>query len=678
MAEEKQIRLQINCQKGRSAEAGIIINTGSIEQDGIQIEVSESAADGCTLGNLRLRIKRETLSESFNLAMETPVRAYIPLMERPERITAMYLYNPWWTRPAFVDRLQDIPERTQIAFFQYKDRYACFVPMVGCKFKTYLTGGTETELCLEMTAHTGGESEIDEPLYLCSEADTVTEAVHNVFARLAAKKGIRLREQRRIPEMLRYLGWCSWDACNTDVTENKIRRKADELLEKQVPVKWILIDDGWFSAQDKMLYDFSPDQEKFPNGFKGMIEDIRARTDIRWFGIWHALGGYWDGISPESALASREAPYLYQAANGRIVPSPKTGAGFYDDWYKELKRNEIDFVKVDGQSAAPFYFENCLPVSEAARGMNQALEGGAYRMDGAIINCMGMAMENILARPASAISRNSDDFVPAKENGFVEHLLQNAYNAVYHNEIYCCDWDMFWTRHEDAVKHSLLRAISGGPVYFSDRIGDTVPEVLRPLAYPDGRVLMMERSARPTEDCIFSDPTVGGVLKLHNTAAWGDGGKGGGIAVYNLTKERQAFAFAPADIPELEVCGQYWVYDFFQRKVCSLGRNELYQGAAEGEGFAWYVVLPRSKTAACLGLLDKYTGFSAVESIREYENGAAVVLRAAGTVGWASDRPPRKVMLDVLDVTGNVEQNENLYILPLPETAGKAVLSITW
>ena len=677
-AEEKQIRLQINCQKGKTVEAKVFRNSGCIERDGIQIEISESTADGCTLGNLHLKVGHEELSESFNLAMEAPVRVYIPMAERPEKITAMYLYNPWWTRPAFADRLEDIPARTQIAFFRYREKYACFVPMVGHKFKSYLTNGTETDLCLEMTACTGGEHEIREPLYLFSEANTVTEAVRKAFARLADKKEIRLREQRRIPEMFRYLGWCSWDACGTDVTEEKIRQKADELREKQVPVKWMLIDDGWFSARGKTLYDFAPDHEKFPNGFKGMIEDIRAKTDVQWFGVWHALGGYWDGVSPESPLVSQEAPYLYRAASGRIVPSPKTGAGFYDDWYRELKKQKIDFVKVDGQSAAPFYFENCLPVSEAARGMNQALEGGAYRMDGAIINCMGMAMENMLARPASAISRNSDDFVPAKEDGFAEHLLQNAYNAIYHNEIYCCDWDMFWTRHEDAVKHSLLRAVSGGPVYFSDRIGDTVPEVLKPLVYQDGRVPMMARSAKPTEDCIFSNPMAGGVLKLHNVAAWGADGKGGGIAVYNLTKERQAFTFAPADIPDLDVCDKYWIYDFFQKKVFSLGRNEPYQGTAEGEGFAWYVILPRGKSTACLGLLDKYTGFSAVESIQEYESGTVVVLHAAGTVGWASDHSPRKVMLDILDVTNNVERKGDLYTLPLPETAGKAVLTITW
>lgn len=42
--------------------------------------------------------------------------------------------------------------------------------------------------------------------------------------------------------------------------------------------------------------------------------------------------------------------------------------------------------------------ETSLPIGPAAKGMHQALEGGASYMDGAIINCMGMAMENILSR----------------------------------------------------------------------------------------------------------------------------------------------------------------------------------------------------------------------------------------------------------------------------------------
>ena len=239
MTEQKKIKLQINCQKGKAVEAELLMNTEAYESDSIHIEVSERTEKGCQLGELHLKIKNEVLSERFNLSMEKPIRIYLPMQEYPEKITAMYLFNAWWTRPAFVERLQDIPDRTQVAFFKYADRYACFVPMIGSRFKTYLVSGSETELCLEMTSYMGGQDRVDEPLYLYAEAATVTEAVHKVFSLLAETKGICLREKRRIPEMFRYLGWCSWDAFYTDVTEDKLRQKADEFIEKQVPVKWM-------------------------------------------------------------------------------------------------------------------------------------------------------------------------------------------------------------------------------------------------------------------------------------------------------------------------------------------------------------------------------------------------------------------------------------------------------
>lgn len=678
MIQQKQIRLKINCQKGKTVEIKLPLNTTGYEKDGIHIEVSQHISDGCLLGKLRLEIENDPLSENANLAMEKPIKIYIPMSEYPEKITAMYLFNPWWTRPAFVENFQDIPNFTQVAFFKYKDRFACFVPAIGNKFKTYLTSGTKTELCLEMTACIGGQNQVDEPIYLFAEESTVAKATHKAFTWLAKTHWICLREARRFPEMFDYLGWCSWDAFYTDITEEKLRNKADEFTKKQVPVKWMLFDDGWLSVKDKRLCAFAPDSEKFPNGFKPVIEDIRKNADVKWFGVWHALGGYWNGISPESKLASQEAYNLCQTANGTVIPSPKTGKGFYDDWYKILKSEGIDFVKVDGQSGAPFYFENTKPVSEAARGMNEALESGAYRMDGTIINCMGMAMENILARPTSAISRNSNDFVPSEKGSFCEHLLENAYNTIYHNELYYCDWDMFWTKHDDAKKHSLLRAISGGPIYFSDRIGDTIPEILKPLIYADGQILKMERSAKPTEDCIFSNPLESGVLKLHNVALWGNTCKGGGIAGYNLTDMKQTITFSPEEITDLDVFDQYWVYDFFKRKLNLIDRAEQYIDTIEGGGFAWYVILPQTGRCACFGLLDKYVGFSAVESVQTSENTDVLVIHESGTVGFASLNKPKKVMAGALDVTQEIQVQGNFYSLCLSETANKAVLSIIW
>ena len=675
----ENVRCEIYCQKGKSFYPEITLNTEGWEEEGLYVEMAEHMTKDCCLGEICLRIKNTSNMENFNLRAGRPVKIYLP-MEQPEKMTAMYMFNPWWTRPAFIESFQEIPDRTQVLFMKYPDHYACMVPMVGKKFKTCISGGTKDGLCLDMTAGLGGISSLEEPLYLISKDSSLYEAIHKAFVWIADYKGIRIREERRIPEMFRYLGWCSWDAFYREVSEKGIRRKAEELSEKHVPVKWMMIDDGWMTMDDKeeLLADFAPDRKKFPEGFRKMTEELKENNGIRWMGVWHALGGFWGGLVPESPLARREAPYLYQTVSGKLVPSPVTGEKFYRDWYELLNRQGISFVKVDGQSSATWYFENDLPLAQAVRGMNEALESGASRMDGGVINCMGMAMENILARPATAVSRNSDDFVPDKEEGgFAEHLLQNAYNALYHNELYCCDWDMFWTMHKDAVKHSLLRAVSGGPVYVSDKPGATDPEILKPLTYQNGKILMMDRSAKPAQDCIFSDPMKEGVLKLHNIASYGDK-KAGGMAVFNLTDRMQPFSFCPGDIPDLEVAHTYRVYDYFSKKAFSLDRNEKYEGTMEPDGFGWYVILPEGENGACLGLLDKYAGFTAVENIYESNNRVTVILGESGRVGWISGKKPQKILVNGQEFRGKTDEKEKVFIVELPEKPFKLILTLTF
>lgn len=676
MATTDHVRCEIRLQKGKCFQAEFSRNTAGFSEEGFHIQVTEKTEEGCQYGKISLRIKNEAFTENVNLAMEHPVKVWIP-MEKPEKMTAMYLYNPWWTRPAFIEHFQDIPDRTQTLFLKYETRVVCLILPAGEVFKTYLTGGTEREICIEMTAGLGGQNFVEELLYVCAEAPSVYEAAQKAVSWLADYKGIRMRGERRIPEMFRYLGWCSWDAFYREVRADGILQKAEELAEKKVPVKWMLIDDGWMTSQEELLADFVPDEAKFPGGFRKLTADIKSRTEIRWFGVWHALAGYWAGIAPGSSLAIMEQSYLYQAVSGRLLPSPSTGERFYRDWYEVLNREGIDFVKVDGQSSVPFYFENSLPVCEAARGMNQALESGASRMDGAVINCMGMAMENILARPATAISRNSDDFFPDKEESFVEHLLQNAYNSLYHNELYCCDWDMFWTMHKDAMKHSLLRAVSGGPVYTSDKPGATDPEILKPLTYLDGEVLMMDRSAKPAEDCIFSNPLTHGVLKLHNIASYGDL-KAGGIAAFNLTDKTQVLSFCPADIPDLPVTDAYWVYDYFGKTAFLLGRNEKHQDRMEREAYRWFAILPCGKNGSCLGLLDKYVGFMAVESICESDNSVTVVLRESGTIGWISQKKPSRILVNQRNVTDQLEQEGDICRIRIPEDSSKMICMFLW
>jgi hypothetical protein len=255
---------------------------------------------------------------------------------------------------------------------------------------------------------------------------------------------------------------------------------------------------------------------------------------------------------------------------------------------------------------------------------------------------------------------------------------------------------MFWTSHPDGRKHSLLRAISGGPVYFSDRVGETNPDVLKPPAYLDGSLPMMIRSAKPTEDCVFSDPRSGGVLKLHNAAPWGSV-MAGGIAIYNLTGEQQNFSFAPSDIPELEESRRYWIYDWFGKQAYSMDAEERFEGTIDAQGFGWYVILPERESLSCLGLTEKYVGFSAVESVSEVSGCTTVVLRETGTVSWLSHRKCRSVELNGEDISskmviadsvtalskmssadGNTAARASMFTLHIEEKPEKAVLCIRW
>ena len=183
MTEVKTIKCEIHCQNGESIHAAFPAVPGIWEREEIYVEVSENRSYGCRYGQIRLNMRHGALRK------EKPIRVSLPTVQSPEKITAMYMLNDWWTRPAFVEGFQEIPARTQVAFLKYPDRFACLVPMVGKTFKTYLEAGTEQEVCPEMLSSLDGQTEVDEPLYVLGEADTLADAVHKVFAWLTKRMG---------------------------------------------------------------------------------------------------------------------------------------------------------------------------------------------------------------------------------------------------------------------------------------------------------------------------------------------------------------------------------------------------------------------------------------------------------------------------------------------------------
>lgn len=616
-------------------------------------------------GSIHLELKNEPFRENDNLALTEPVVIGLELAKQPKRMTAMHLHRDWWTRPEFIQGFGQMPERTQSLYMEYETGCGYLLPMAGESYKTMAKAGKAGELTMEMTAYMGGMCEVNETMFYLTEDADIYKAVHTAFVAALEEKGLPGRERKEYPDMFEYLGWCSWDAFYTDISEEKIRDKAKEIIKKQVPVRWFLMDDGWLSVEGQRLYGLMPEKEKFPNGFRKMISDIKEKSSIDWFGVWHAFGGYWGGLKPDSEAAGQEKEHLYITSDGKYLPhpSPEKGYGFYRDWYEALRAEGIDFVKVDGQSAMKNYYENNLPVCLAARESHKALEGAAAAyMGGRLINCMGMGMENILGRQGSSLSRNSDDFIPESENGFTEHLLQNAYNAVYHNELYYCDWDMFWTHHKDAAKHGILRAVSGGPIYLSDRIGDTDKAAIMPLIYRDGRILRMDRAARPSPDCMFQNPVEGGLMKLTNVAGCGMGLKGGAVAAYNLCGREESGGIGPEDIYDLD--GEdFYLYDAIKKSGRTIKRGERISITLPADGYGLYLLVPFIQGKACVGLTDKYIGFHAIEEIIQNEAGTHIVAKENGAFAFYQEQPIECVSVNGIDVTGKVKEKDNLYTI---------------
>lgn len=648
------------------------------QESGHKATISFQCFTDFTIAHVHAQLEEGRLFQSIPyLAPDNPVSITVQYLPENYQLMANYQHKDWWTRPHFGEDIQELPDKTQSLLIKTEENYYHLLPIVDQKNRTTLVGSSEG-LNINVSSYQGGFRDVSSYSFIISAGNNPYELAELNVKRATSLDGIVTshRENKTYPEILDYLGWCSWDAFYHDVNEEGLLEKANELKDLGIPTKWIMIDDGWSEIKDDRLFSFEADQEKFPSGLANTVHKLKETFGVNWVGVWHTIAGYWGGIHPESKIASDLQENLYPTNRGALVPHPEVGKGFgfWNTWHDKLRQDGIDFVKVDSQSAVANFLTHQVPIGEATAGTHTSLEAScSLHFNNTIINCMGMSLENVWNRPYSSISRNSDDFVPNEKQGFQEHAFQNVYNSFYHGPFYWGDWDMFWSINHDDRQNMVLRAISGGPIYVSDEIGQTNPEKIMPLVYQDGKIIRCDLPGLPTEDCLMVDPIENNIpLKV-----WNRIGDVGIVAAFNISNaELVEGTVSPQDVRDLDE-GNYLVFDSLEHEYQVITSEETIDVQLQKNDTSLFVFIPNNDTLTPIGLMNKLIPTDSILEQEVTNEQTTIQLREGGKFAFVTEKNIEKVLVN--EETVQVEHlHDNLYVVDCEHVQSTVQIEINY
>ena len=304
------------------------------------------------------------------------------------------------------------------------------------------------------------------------------------------------------------LTYCTWNGLGQNLTDKKIFDALDSLEENNIKITNLIIDDNWQSLDNpgafqdgRGMTDFEANTEGFPRGLEKTVIDIRDKhPSIDHVAVWHAILGYWGGISPAGSLAKKYKTKVVRKQDlGRVKGGEMTVIvgediqKFYDEFYDFLHKCRIDGVKTDAQ-----FFLDLLRDPEDRRALIPAYQDAweisylRYFKNRAI-SCMSQVPQIIFhnqlpTNKPRIMLRNSDDFFPEIPSSHPWHIFTNAFAALLTQHLNIVpDWDMFQTYHEYSSFHAAARCVSGGPIYFTDEPGKHGVGLIRQMTAQSNR-----------------------------------------------------------------------------------------------------------------------------------------------------------------------------------------------
>ncbi|CAA2997512.1 probable galactinol--sucrose galactosyltransferase 1 [Olea europaea subsp. europaea] len=498
------------------------------------------------------------------------------------RFMCVFRFKLWWMTQRMGTSGKDIPFETQFLIVEGQDGshfgedgedksalYVVFLPILEGDFRAVLQGNAnnELEICLESGDPAVQEFEGSHLVFVAAGSDpfdVITNAVKSVERHLQT---FSHRDRKKMPDLLNWFGWCTWDAFYTDVTSEGVKQGLQSFEQGGIAPKFVIIDDGWQSVSMdpvsiaskadntanfanrltniKENHKFQKDGQEGHRvedpamGIQHIVNKIKDEHSVKYVYVWHALTGYWGGVRPGGdGLEHYDSKLAYPISspgvqsnepcdalnsitkNGLGLVNPEKVFNFYNELHSYLASSGIDGVKVDVQNILETLGAGHGGRVKLAQKYHRALEASILRNfpDNGIISCMSHNTDGLYSAKRTAVIRASDDFWPKDPASHTIHIASVAYNTVFLGEFMQPDWDMFHSLHPMAEYHGAARAVGGCAIYVSDKPGQHDFNLLRKLVLPDGSILRAKFPGRPTRDCLFSDPARDGksLLKIWN------------------------------------------------------------------------------------------------------------------------------------------------------------------
>jgi raffinose synthase len=601
-------------------------------------------------------------------------------LEGARRWMALERYLPWWPRPVFgTDEAAPEAEYFVILWECLEGGYGVVLPLVDGNVRGVLRGGKDG---WSVGLPANDPLPRQATVLLAATGDDPIALVAHAMERVAEHLGtFELRSRKVLPRWIDYFGWCTWDAFYLEVSAEKVLSGLASFRAGGISPRCVILDGGWQDERDERLWSFGGYPSRFPEGIREMVSQARSEYGVEIFGAWHTLQGYWNGVHPEGELASRYRlvnieSIAYNMANAvsqkRSLVHPEDARRFFDDYHRQLKAVGVNMVKVDNQASLDHFSTPDVPPTETMRAYQQALQGSVRdHFAGESLHCMSNSTDAVYALGSAAVWRSSQDFFPDKPETQGLHVFDNAFNAIWVQTFALPDWDMFQSSHPAAAFHAAARAISGGPIYVSDKPGKHDFALLAKLVISDGRILRSQHPALPARDGLFEDgrsqPRVTKIVNRNDVR--GLDSPIGVLGLFNCYYGESGPQAVRGEYRASDVHGvavdRFALYHHTSGTVVIAEPGDAFPVGLESMGFEIVTVSPMEKGVALFGLLDKFNGSRAMEYVCwRGEEELEIVLADGGRFGWSGENICLCAQFRSRSV--EVQSRDNLFWVDIP------------